>query len=397
MSKLTPLLLVALLAGTCRSQVLLGIDVLQRDGCPALAGKRVGLVTNHTGRDSRGTPTIDVLAAAKSCQLVALFSPEHGIRGSLDEHVADGRDEKTGLPVWSLYGKTRKPTEKQLEGIDALVYDVQDIGTRFYTYISTLRLCLEAAGEHKLPIVVLDRPNPIDGVHVEGPIRDEGAESFTATHRLPVRHGMTVGELATLFVAERKIPVELVVVRMQGWRRAMRWDATGLEWRNPSPNMRSLTEAMLYPGIGLLETTNVSVGRGTDTPFEVLGAPWCDGKALAAELLRMAPPGVTFVPVRFTPNASKHAGVECGGVQIAIVDWARFEPVTVGIAIALALRATQERWQDEHFSKLLAHEPTLLAVRGRQPLAAIVASWRDELGGFSARRERHLLYRETSK
>lgn len=376
-----------------RSQVLLGIDVLARDGFAPLRGKRVGLVTNHTGRDRNGTPTIDVLCAAKDVKLRALFSPEHGIRGARDEKIADSTDEKTGLPVWSLYGEVRKPKPEHLAELDVLVYDIQDIGTRFYTYISTLRHCLEAAADRGIPLVVLDRPNPIDGVHVAGPVRDAAADSFTATHEIPVRHGMTTGELAKLIVVERKLATDLVVVRCAGWKRTMRYDTTGLEWKNPSPNMRSLTEALLYPGIGLLETTNLSVGRGTDTPFEVVGAPWCDGKALAAAVRAFELPGFTCVPIRFTPKASKHEGKECGGIQLAITSWETFEPVRTGIALALALRATHAAtWEIAHFDKLLAHQETLAAVRDGKPLAAIVSAWEPALATFLARRKAALLY-----
>src|SRR5436305_638140 len=285
-----------------------GIDVLAAEGFARLKGRRVGLVTNHTGRAADGTPTIDLLAKADGVMLVALFSPEHGIRGELDEKVGDTTDAKTGLPVYSLYGERREPTADTLKGIDTLVYDVQDIGCRFYTYISTLGLVLEAAKEHRLRVVVLDRPNPIGGVAVEGPVRDPGRGSFVAYHELPLRHGMTVGELATLFAAERTPGVELDVVRVDGWRRGDLYDRTGLTWRNPSPNMRHLTAALLYPGVGLLETTNVSVGRGTERPFEWVGAPWVDGRKLAAELARRDVPGVRFVPVSRTPAYSTHKG-----------------------------------------------------------------------------------------
>ena len=384
----------ALLLALGKAQVLLGIDVLRRADFAPLANQRVGLVTNHTGRDSNGTPTIDVLFAAKNLKLAALFSPEHGIRGARDEKVADSTDEKTGLPVWSLYGDVRKPKPEQLAALDVLVFDIQDIGTRFYTYISTLRNCLEAAAERKIPLYVLDRPNPIDGVHVEGPVRDAAADSFTATHTIPVRHGMTMGELATLIVKEKGLATQLHVIGCQGWSRAQRFDATGLEWKNPSPNMRSLTQALLYPGVGLLETTNLSVGRGTDTPFEVVGAPWLDGKALAKELRSYKLPGVTFVPIRFTPVASKHQGKECGGINLAITDWQSFEPVRTGIAVAIALRQLHhEQWQLEHFDKLLAHHATFAAVRDGKPLAEIVASWNGDLREFLTRREAALLYR----
>ncbi len=387
------LLSICLLSGLCTAQVQLGIDVLRAAEFAPLRGKRVGLVTNHTGVDSAGAATIDLLHQAKDVRLLALFSPEHGIRGAVDAKVADSRDERTGLPVWSLYGEVRKPKPEHLAELDLLVFDIQDIGCRFYTYLSTLRNCLEAAAARGIPLLVLDRPNPIGGERFAGPVLTAGRESFTATHRLPVRHGMTLGELAQMLNAERAIGCALQVIRCTGWKRAMTFDQTGLVWKNPSPNMRSLTAAMLYPGVGLLEFTNLSVGRGTATPFEVVGAPWLDGKALATRLRAQALPGVTFVPVRFTPDASRHQGKECGGVNLAITDWATFEPVSTGLALALALRAQHpEEWQLDAYDKLLADAPTLALVRQGRPLAEIVASWEPGLAEFATRRQGHLLY-----
>src|SRR5262245_35759074 len=304
--------------------VLTGIDVLERDNFKQLQGRRIGLITNHTGRDREGRSTIDVLATAKGLQLVALFSPEHGLRGLEDHPVADAKDEKTGLPVYSLYDKDRRrPTAEMLKGIDTLVFDIQDVGTRFYTYVTTCGYDAEEAAENKIKFVVLDRPNPINGYDIEGPVAEaeltaQPSYSFTSYHSIPVRYGMTIGELAQLFNTERKINADLTVIKMEGWRRADYYDGTTLAWVNPSPNMRSLNAAVLYPGIGLLETTNISVGRGTDTPFEVIGAPWIDGRKLSEALNRAGLAGVRFVPVVFTPTSSKFAGEECGGVNIVV-------------------------------------------------------------------------------
>src|SRR5437588_318021 len=338
------------------AEVLNGIDVLERDGFKELQGMRVGLITNQTGRDRGGRQTIDALREAPGVKLTALFSPEHGIRGLADEKVSDTFDEKTGLPIYSLYGETRRPKPGQLKNLDALVYDIQDVGARFYTYISTLGYALEEASKAKVPFFVLDRPNPINGADVEGPVADADKLSFTAYHTIPVRHGMTVGELAQLYNAQRKTGCDLRVVKMENWRRAMWFDATGQTWVNPSPNMRSLTEAMLYPGVGLLETTNLSVGRGTDTPFELVGAPWLDGRKLAAYLNGRALPGVRFVPVRFTPRASVFKGEECGGVNIAVIERTRFRPVRAGLEIAVALRRLYPQdWKVDDYIRLLAN------------------------------------------
>jgi uncharacterized protein YbbC (DUF1343 family) len=373
--------------------VQIGLDLLVRDGFRSLRGRRVGLVTNHTGLDREGKSAIDLLHKAEGVRLVALFGPEHGIRGAADELVPDGKEEKTGLPVYSLYGKNRRPTAEQLKGIDTLVYDIQDIGCRFYTYETTLGYLLETAAAHRLRVVVLDRPNPIGGIAVEGPLLDRKRESFTGYHPLPVRHGLTVGELARLFNEERRIGADLEVVKLEGWRRADLFDRTGLTWVNPSPNMRTLAGALLYPGIGLLETTNVSVGRGTDRPFEFVGAPWIDGRRLAAELARQSPPGVRFVPVRFCPTSSTHAGKECGGVQLFLDDWQRFESLPTGLALACALqRLYPEQWQGRRYLALLANEAALEALlRGDSP-AAIKRGWQEDLERFLKVRKRYLLY-----
>ncbi len=376
-----------------RSEVLTGIDVLKRDGFRALKGRRVGLVTNHTGVDRDGTSTIDLLYRAEGVKLVALFSPEHGIRGQLDQPVGDSKDEKTGLPVYSLYGRRKKPTTEQLQGIDTLVYDIQDIGCRFYTYSTTLGYILETAAEHKLKVIVLDRPNPIGGVAVDGPVLDPKLESFVGYHPLPVRHGMTFGELAGLFNRERKIHADLEVIRMVGWHRADLYDRTGLNWINPSPNMRSLAAALLYPGIGLLETTNLSVGRGTDRPFEVIGAPWLDGRRLAEALAGSGLAGVRFVPIRFTPTSSTFAGKECGGVQIYLDDWQRFSPLDTGLAVAYQLhRLYPKEWQVRRYGRLLGHPATLEALQRGDSSAQIRKLWKSDLEAFLATRKGFLLY-----
>jgi uncharacterized protein YbbC (DUF1343 family) len=374
--------------------VLCGIDVLARDGFRELQGKRVGLVTNQTGRTGDGSSTIDILFHAPGVRLAALFSPEHGIRGLVDAAVNDSWDPATGLAVVSLYGKNRKPTRASLEGLDVLVYDIQDVGARYYTYISTLGLVMEAARDKGIPLVVLDRPNPIGGVAVDGPVRDPEFESFIAYHALPVRHGMTVGELATLFNGERRIGAQLTVIGCEGWRRADLFDRTGLVWVNPSPNMRSVTEAMLYPGVGLLEASNLATGRGTDTPFERVGAPWIDPARFAGALNALELGGVRFVPIRFTPRERQYAGSECGGVQIVLTDWARFEPVSIGIGIATVLRAEYaSTWQPEGFLRMLADRAAYQAVLDGRDVGAVRSVWEKELDAFRATRERYLLYK----
>ena len=288
--------------------VLTGVDVLQGEQFKSLKGLRVGLITNHTGLTRDGKSTVQILNDAPEVNLKTLFSPEHGFAGKLDvSKIGDSTDQKTGLKIFSLYGKTRTPTPESLQDLDVLVFDIQDVGARFYTYISTMGNAMRAAKQQGIRFVVLDRPNPINGMIFSGPVLDEGSQSFVGFHRIPVRHGMTAGELARMFNKEMKIGADLQVIRMQNWKREMYYDETGLTWVNPSPNMRSLNEAVLYPGIGLLETTNLSVGRGTDTPFEWIGAPWLDGVQLARELNRSGLPGIRFVRVQFTPASSKYA------------------------------------------------------------------------------------------
>jgi uncharacterized protein YbbC (DUF1343 family)/CubicO group peptidase (beta-lactamase class C family) len=361
-----------------------GIDVLISRRFEPLRGMRIGLITNHTGIDRAGNPTIDLLRSAPGVTVVALFSPEHGIRGMLDAKVADTTDPISGLPIYSLYGETRKPKPEQIENLDALVYDIQDVGARFYTYISTLGLAMEGAAEGKKKFIVLDRVNPIGGEAFEGPLL-KGDTDFVGWHPIVIRHGMTVGELAQMFHDERHIDVDLTVIPIRGWSRAMWQDEAGLPWINTSPNMRSLTEAGLYPGIGIMESA-ISVGRGTPTPFEVIGAPYIDGDRLAREL---SMPGVTFTPIRFTPDASIFAGKECGGVRMTITDRKALHPVAMGVMIATTLyRLYPNDFAVDKLQRLLRDPRTLDAIRSGSPI-----EWREDEAEFSARRAKYLLYR----
>lgn len=374
--------------------VLNGIDVLQEENFKTVDGLKIGLVTNHTGRNIRGQATIDVLNDAPNVKLVALFSPEHGIRGELDqEKINDSKDEKTGLPIFSLYGETRRPKAEQLSGLDALIFDIQDIGTRFYTYISTLQNVMEEAAKVGKPVFVLDRPNPINGNDIEGPITDSDKFSFVATHTIPVRHGMTVGELALMINAEKKIGADIRVIKMKDWQRGDWFDQTGQVWINPSPNMRSLSQATLYPGVGLLEYTNLSVGRGTDTPFEVIGAPWMDGQRLARYLNTRNIPGVRFVPVRFTPKASVFKGEECSGINIVITDRRAFKSVATGVEIAVALRVLHaDDWKHERYLRLIVNQEAYSKIVSMEDPKSITSSWQKGISDFSIRRAAFLIY-----
>ncbi len=374
--------------------VLNGIDVLEKENFQRLNSKKIGLVTNQTGRNLNGKLTIDILHNAKNVDLRALFSPEHGIRGELDQSkIDDSIDKKTGLKIYSLYGDSRRPKPEQIRGLDAIVFDIQDIGTRFYTYISTLRYVLEEAGKSGVKVFVLDRPNPINGVDFGGPMADSRLLSFVAPHELPVRHGMTIGEIAKLMNAERKIGATLEVVKMEGWKRSMWFDETSQNWVNPSPNMRSLTEATLYPGIGLLETTNLSVGRGTDTPFEVIGAPWIDGRKLAKYLNNRSLSGVRFIPIRFKPVASKYKNQEIAGVNIIITNRHKFDPLRAGFEIAVALRKLfPADWETKNYPRLLVNQETYDLLIGGADAERIINSYNKNIESFKERRRANLLY-----
>ncbi|MEN3339842.1 MAG: hypothetical protein V7647_3518 [Acidobacteriota bacterium] len=371
-----------------------GVDVLRASGFAILRGKRVGLVTNHTGVARDGATTIDLLHGAKDVTLVRLFSPEHGIRGILDAAVPSATDEKTGLRIESLYGDTRRPTPAMLEGLDTIVIDLQDVGARFYTYPTTMAYVMEEAAKRKLPVVVLDRPNPIDGFQIEGPTIDKAALSFTSYFPLPVRHGMTLGELARVFNGENRIGADLTVVPVQNWQRDEWFDATGLPWVNPSPNMRNLNEATLYPGIGAIEGSNISVGRGTDTPFEQIGAPWIDGVALSDALNGRSLAGIRFYPVRFTPTASKYANEACGGVFMVVTDRLALHPVRVGVEIASMLQKMYgSTYELESTDRLFGLKEGIARIRAGEDPATVASSWAAGEAQWRLMRNKYLLYR----
>jgi uncharacterized protein YbbC (DUF1343 family) len=375
--------------------VMSGLDVLRAEGFAPLKGKRVGLVTNHAGRARDGVTAIDLLHAAADVKLVALFSPEHGIRGILDATVPSSTDEKTGLPIHSLYGETRRPTEDMLRDLDAIVVDLQDIGARFWTYITTMAFVMEETAKKGMPVFVLDRPNPINGYQIEGPALDSEMMGFTGYFpAMPVRHGMTLGELARLLNTEKRIGALLTVVPMKNWDRGRWFDETGLPWINPSPNMRNLVQATLYPGIGAIEGTNISVGRGTDTPFEQVGAPWIDGVQLADALNARLLPGIRFYPVRFTPASSKYANEECQGVFMVVTDRAALRPVRVGVEIASVLsRLYGARFELESAHRLFGSKDGLTRIRLGEDPADIAATWSAAEARWRLMRAKYLLYR----
>jgi len=373
---------------------LCGIDMLERDSYSPLSGRRIGLIANHTSVNRFGSQTSRLLRDAGNLTVVALFSPEHGQNGVLDQlQINDSRDETLDLPVYSLYGKTRRPTEAMLKGIDTLVFDIQDIGARFYTYISTMGYAMEAAAEHGIKFMVLDRPNPITGTVVEGSLLDNGKESFVGYHSLPVRHGMTAGELALMFNSELNLGVDLKIIKCERWRRSSYFDATGLKWINPSPNMRSLTQALLYPGVGLLEMTNLSVGRGTDSPFEIIGAPWMDCRKLARRLNNAQLPGVRFTPVTFKPKESRFASMQCHGVNIIVTDRKSFQSVRTGMEIACSIHEMfPNSWDIKALNNLLKSDKVFEAVKAGKSSSEIMSQLQPELDAFLRRRIPFLLY-----
>jgi uncharacterized protein YbbC (DUF1343 family) len=380
-------------AGGGSHRVLTGVDVYERYPAEPFAGNRVGLITNHTGVDSAGRRTIDVLAARKGVKLVAIFSPEHGIEGLANARVADSTDEKTGVRIRSLYADTRRPTDDMLRGIDVLVFDLQDAGVRFYTYVTTMAYCLEAAAKHHIRFFVFDRPDPLGGEALQGPMLDADRTSFTGYFSMPVRYGMTMGELAQMFNTENKIGADLHVEGMLGWRRSEMYDRTGLAWIPPSPNLRTLNEALLYPGIEILQAGRVSVGRGTATPFEIVGAPWIHGEEFSAALARRHIPGVRFAAARFTPESDLYHGQACQGVAISIINRDRLDSMRMGLEIAAALqRMYPGQFQLEKTIELLGSQSTLDRLKRGDAPADIVSGWATDLEKFRMMREKYLLY-----
>jgi uncharacterized protein YbbC (DUF1343 family)/CubicO group peptidase (beta-lactamase class C family) len=378
-----------------------GIDVLEEHGFNVLqvAGrkKRIGVLTNQTGVDADGRRTIDVLAQAPGVSLDAIFSPEHGVTGTLDTlNVSSSTDAATGIPVYSVYGgkdAARRPSADVMKQLDAVVFDIQDAGVRFYTYETTLGYFLEAAASAGVEVIVLDRPDPITGSFVQGPVSDAGRENFTNYGTVPVRQGMTMGELAKMYNAERNINAKLTVVAMEGWQRGDWFDSTGLAWVNPSPNLRSVTEAGLYPGVGLIEGTNVSVGRGTDTPFELLGAPWMKGRELASYLNARGIAGVRFVPVTFTPTASNYAGQKCEGVNLVLTERNALDGPELGIELAAALRKLYPAdFKLERMTELLVNQAAYDGLGAGKDPRRIAQDWQEELEKFELVRKKYLIY-----
>lgn len=368
-----------------------GVDVLVNESFSRLRGAHVGLVTNEGARTKSGTTTIDALRTAPEVTLSAIFSPEHGLSANREGKIADGSEGK--IHVYSLYGDRTTPSAESLANVDTLVVDLQDVGTRFYTYASTMKLAMRTAADRGLRFVVLDRPNPLGGVAVEGPVTVGAKTSFVNHHALAVRHGMTMGELAKMFADDDHLPLDVEVVRLENWRRKDDFDHTGLAWVSPSPNLRNVRGVVNYPMLGLLEGTKLSVGRGTNEPFEIFGAPWLDERALAAALEAKSLEGVHFEPVAFTPNASVYANQRCRGLRAIVTDRSTFRPVHAAVEIALAMHALHPtEWDVEHVDRLLQNEDAMNAIQSGKTASDVESLWASELLDFAQKRQRFLIY-----
>ena len=371
-----------------------GLDVLEVQKFAPLRNRHVGLITNHTGLDSEGRSVADLISHAPGVHLVALFSPEHGLAGRNDEKIASQKDAATGLPIFSLYGETMRPTDEMLQGIDALVFDVQDAGVRFYTYTTTMAYCMEEAAKHKIAFYVLDRPNPMGGTVVEGPMLDADKTAFTAYFPLPVRYGLTIGELAQFFNAENHIHCDLHVIPMKNWHRNYFFESTGTRWIPPSPNLRTLKGSVLYPGIEILQAAGVSVGRGTETPFEEFGAPWINGEEVAAALNERHLAGLRFANQPFIPVTGLYSGQRCGGVGVRIMDRQAVRAMRMGMEVATILKKLYpEKFDPEKLMVLVGNSGTIRELQAGTPPEKIEESWNADLNAFEQLRKKYFLYK----
>jgi uncharacterized protein YbbC (DUF1343 family) len=389
--------LLLLLTPTAQARVQLGAEMLEKSGFKPIKGRSVAVITNHTGRLSDGRSVVDLLHRAPGVKVVAILSPEHGFRGDAEHgaRVSDSTDPVTGLPVHSLYGDTTRPTDAMLAGADTIVFDMQDIGTRFYTYITTMGQAMEEAAKRKMRFVVLDRPNPIRGDIIEGDLLDDDIHRMTGYFAIPVRHGFTVGELALWMNETRKLGADLEIVKMKNWKRGMWFNETGLAFTPPSPNIRSMTAALLYSGLGCFEATNMAVGRGTATPFEVFGAPWLNGKAVAAYLRERNFPGAIFEAAEFTPTKDIYAGQKCQGVRVIVTDRNTISPLEIFVTAFLYISDNQKEdfvpvWEEVRV--VTGSNRLREAAAGGWILEDLIAYYRDRAAEFARSVAPFLLY-----
>jgi len=379
------------------AQVQSALDIMVQEDFASLKGKKIGLISNHSALDRQSRNILDLMQASKNVQLLAVFAPEHGFYGKADEKIKNTKDEKTGMMIYSLYDDTRVPTKEELKGIDTLVFDIQDIGARFYTYTSTMAMCMKTAAENNIEFVVFDRPNPITGLRVDGPIQDEDLyKKFTGYFPQPIIHGMTIGELAKMFNEYYGIQCKLTVVEMKGWKRNMFFDETGMPWINPSPNIRNVTQEILYPAIALTEAgeSNVSVGRGTDSPFEVLGAPWIDADKLVEEMKSRNIPGVDFVAIHFTPTESKFKGELCHGFKVILTDRNSFDTIGLGFNLLAALcKVGGDTYKLEPNRGLVGSRDVIERIKKGEPIETIRSAYAKQLDEFIKARNNFIIYK----
>jgi len=377
-----------------QGKVKLGIDVLAKNNFSIIKNKKVGLIINHTSINSNWRSTIEIIAESNVCEVVAIFTPEHGFDGKLDEYINYGDNLIYNVPVYSLYGETLRPEKKMIRNIDYLIFDILDVGTRFYTYIGTMKYCMEVANENNIGFIVLDRPNPINGIDISGPmLKNINVFGLAGVHNLPIRHGMTPGELALLFKADEKMQLNLNIIKMEGWKREMWFDETGLPWVNPSPNIRNMNQASLYPGLGLFERLNVANKRGLPSPFEMIGAPWINAYDFVNSLNKYNLSGVNFTPIKFSPEEHKYSNELCEGIYITITDREKLEPVKLGFIIIITLyKMYPEEFDINKLWHITRSKGLIQEIKNDPSIAELIRYWNNDLDIFRNKRGKYLLY-----
>ena len=394
MSNIRLLFIYIFLYQPIQGKVKLGIDVLAENNFSIIKNKKVGLIINHTSINSNWRSTIEIIAESNVCELVAIFTPEHGFDGKLDEYINYGDSLIYNVPVYSLYGETLRPEKRMIRNIDYLIFDILDIGTRFYTYIGTMKYCMEVANENNIGFIVLDRPNPINGIDISGPmLKNINVFGLAGVHNLPIRHGMTPGELALLFKADEKMQLNLNIIKMEGWKREMWFDETELPWLNPSPNIRNMNQASLYPGLGLFERLNVANKRGLPSPFEMIGAPWINAYDFVNSLNKYNLPGVNFTPIKFFPEEHKYSNELCEGIYITITDREKLEPVKLGFIIIITLyKMYPEEFDINKLWHITRSKGLIQEIKNDPSIAELISYWNNDLDIFRNKRGKYLLY-----
>ena len=394
MSNIRLLFIYIFLYQPIQGKVKLGIDVLAENNFSIIKNKKVGLIINHTSINSNWRSTIEIIAESNVCELVAIFTPEHGFDGKLDEYINYGYSLIYNVPVYSLYGETLRPEKRMIRNIDYLIFDILDIGTRFYTYIGTMKYCMEVANENNIGFIVLDRPNPINGIDISGPmLKKINVFGLAGVHNLPIRHGMTPGELALLFKADEKMQLNLNIIKMEGWKREMWFDETELPWLNPSPNIRNMNQASLYPGLGLFERLNVANKRGLPSPFEMIGAPWINAYDFVNSLNKYNLPGVNFTPIKFFPEEHKYSNELCEGIYITITDREKLEPVKLGFIIIITLyKMYPQEFDIDKLWHITRSKALIDLIKNDSSITELIDSWQNNLDMFIKKRSKYLFY-----